>query len=104
VRIDVQLVFSRASTGKDAADEYLNNPDPGRQDFTLVSRRDGLVIAGQPATLLLIEAKNPPPAQVRRVYLLVAPGRERVVLIRAWPDNTTRSAELDEIIRTFQLN
>ena len=104
VRIDVQLVFSRAGTGKEAADEYLNNPGPTTQDFRLVSRRDDLVIAGQPASLLLLEAKNPPPAQVRRVYLLVAPGRERVVLIRAWPDNTTRSAELDGFVRTFQLN
>jgi hypothetical protein len=105
VRIVVSVTLAGGSrTAKKAADAYLNAPDPSRGQFTFVSRRDDLVIAGQPATLLLEATNLPPrPSQVRRVYFLT-PSRDQLIVIRAWPDNTTRSADLDAFIRTFVVN
>jgi len=94
-----------ARTAREAADAHLNAPDPSRAQFTLVSRRDDLMIAGQLATLPLEATNLPPrPSQVRRVYFLLTPGLDQLVVIRAWPDNTTRGGELDAFIRTFTVN
>ena len=63
------------------------------------------MIGGQLATLLLEATNLPPrPPQVRRVYFLLTPGLDRLIVIRAWPDNTMRSADLDAFIRTFTVN
>lgn len=87
VRIVVALMApGGARTAREAADAHLNAPDPSRAQFTLVSRRDDLMIAGQLATLLL------------------TPGLDQLIVIRAWPDNTTRGGELDVFIRTFTVN
>ena len=107
---EVRIVVAVTATGgaltaKEAADNHLNAPDPSRSQFTLVSRRDDLVIAGQTATLLLEATNLPPrPSQVRRVYFLLTPSPAQLITIRAWPDNTTRSAQLDAFIRTFTVN
>jgi hypothetical protein len=105
VRIVVNVMSaSGAGTAKEAADAHLAAPDPSRSQFTLVGRRDDLVIAGQPATLLLEATNLPPrPSQVRRVYFLT-PVHGQLVVIRAWPDNTTRGAELEAFIRSFGVN
>lgn len=106
VRIVVAVTATGgARTAKEAADAHLNAPDPSRGEFTLVSRRDDLVIAGQPATLLLEATNLPPrPSQVRRVYFLLIPSPTQLIVTRAWPDNTTRTAELDAFIRTLMVN
>ncbi|HYR93134.1 MAG TPA: hypothetical protein VEP48_02920 [Methylomirabilota bacterium] len=105
VRIVVDVMSSGgARTAKEAADNHLNAPDPTRAEFTLVGRQDDLTIAGQPATLLLEATNLPPrPSQVRRVYFLT-PIRGQLIVIRAWPDNTTRRADLDVFIGTFAVN
>ncbi len=105
VRIVVDLMSAfGARTAKEAADAHLNAPDPSRREFTLVGRRDDLVIAGQPGTLLLEATNLPPrPSQVRRVHFLT-PIREQLIVIRAWPDDTRRSTDLDAFIRSFAVN
>ena len=106
VRIVVALMATGgARTAKEAADAHLNAPDPSRSQFTLVSRRDDLMIAGELATLLLEATNLPPrPSQVRRVYFLLTPGLDQLIVMRSWPDNTTRGGELDALIRTFRAN
>ena len=69
MRIVLALIATvGARTAKEAADAHLNAPDPSRSQFTLVGRRDDLMIAGQLAILLDATNLPPRPSQVRRVY------------------------------------
>lgn len=103
LRIDVQWLMNAGNlSAKAAADAVLSAPDPTRGEFALISRRDDLVVAGQPATLLIETSNLPPqPQQTIRELLVVSPSRDRLFIIRAWPDRTTLSAELDHFTSTF---
>jgi len=103
LRIDVQWLTNAGNlTAKAAADAVLSAPDPTRGEFALVSRRDDLVVAGQPATLVSETSNLPPqPMQTIRELFVVSPSRDRLFIIRAWPERTTLSAELDHFTSTF---
>lgn len=103
LRIDVQFLFnSPRSTASAAADAILAAPDPSRGGWTLIARRDDLIVAGEPSTLLTVVDDQPPRAPLTMWwYFVVSATRERLLIVRAWPVSTSRSAEMDRFVTTL---
>jgi hypothetical protein len=104
VRIAVS-VFGNPSrmTASQAADGYLAAPDPSRGELSLVSRRDDLVVSGQPATVLVLQSTIPGRDRVIRRYFAVSAAADRFFSIEVNPDRTTWSSDVDHFFGTLTI-